>query len=380
MASTVLDGFDFYELDEKSNVAAVMSFVEGIKDVRGNFRARNLLKRDAAYRRASGNSEIWNYRFIPITVYEMNNKMVDLAKLERDYIANGRKTEDLVKYQSLITQLKTRWFSLQMYPKAAIVESEAVSRTEAMLLGKGDAERGLIQRVGGKDFADAALSAETNENNNTFLNALRKKTITLKKRRWDGGVADEDEDETVDLPQYTQYTCPKAYMEISDFGRIRAQLTMNLADTPDLQQKYKLLVSPTQFENIIENNEKLQNTDFVRRSGLLETGELPELRGFTVEAHPSVKDNEAFAYIPKITVGVSDWGTFTDVRADANIWTVSTARRQYQYDCKVVQPLALIQIGFTGATENFPLGTKGSTEVGDEVFDKVRDPKGVLTI
>lgn len=377
MATTTLDSFDFFEHDERGATAAQMSFVRGIKDVQGNFRALNLLKRDASYRRGSGHSEIYDFRFVPITAYELNNKSVDLAKLERDYINNGRKTEDLAKYLSLITQLKTRRYSMQMFPKSAIIESEAVSRTEAMLCGGGDADRGLVSRMGSQDFAQAAVASETNENNLTFLNALRTKKITMKKRRWDGGVSDDTQDETVDLPLYTQYTCPKAYMQISDFGRIRAQLQNNLADTPELVRPFKILVSPTQYENLIENNEKLQDSDFVRSSGLIETGRLPVLRGFMIEAHPQVNDNEAFAYIPKVTIAVSDWGTYTDVKADSNIWTVSTARRQYNYDCKLVEPLSLVQISFTGATANTPIGTKGS-KTGDEMFDKVRDPKEVL--
>lgn len=379
MAATQLEGFDFYEHNEKGSTAAQMSFIRGIKDVSGNFRAMNLLKRDAAYRRGTGHSEIFSFRFVPITAYQLNNKTVDLAKLERDYINNGRKTEDMVKYLSLITQVKARRYSMQMFPKSAILESDAVSRTEALLEGGGDAERGLVARMGSQDFAQAAVASETNENNLTFLNALRTKRIVMKKRRWDGGVGDDSQDETVDLPLYTQYKCPNAWMEISDFGRIRAQLQNNLADTPELIRPFKLLVSPDQYENIIEHNEKLQDSDFSRSSGLLETGKLPVLRGFTVEAHPQVRNDEAFAYIPKVTVAVSDWGTFTDVKADANVWTVSTARRQYNYDCKLVEPLSIIQISFTGATANTPIGTPGSS-TGDAMFDRVRDPKEVLKV
>lgn len=360
MAETQLDGFDFYEHNEKGSTAAQMSFIRGIKDVSGNFRAMNLLKRDAAYRRGSGHSEIFSFRFVPITVYKLNNK-----------------TEDLAKYLSLITQVKANRYSMQMFPKSTIIESDAVSRTEAMLEGGGDAERGLVARMGSQDFAQAAVAAETNENNNTFLGALRTKHIVI--NRWDGGVSDDLQDETVDLPLYTQYKCPNAWMEISDFGRIRAQLQNNLADTPELVRPFKLLVSPDQYENIIEHNEKLQDSDFARSSGLLETGKLPVIRGFTVEAHPQVRNDEAFAYIPKVTIAVSDWGTFTDVKSDANVWTVSTARRQYNYDCKLVEPLSIIQISFTGATANTPIGTPGSS-TGDGIFDKVRDPKEVLKV
>lgn len=377
MASTQLDSFSFFEHEDKGATAAQISFVKGITDVSGNFRAMNLLKRDAAYRRSSSHSEIFDFRFVPITAYELNNKTVDLAKLEHDVINNGRRAEDIAKYLSLITQVKARRYSIQMFPKSAIIESEPVSRTEALLVGGGDSEKGLIARMGSEDFSEAALRSETNENNNTFLDALRKTTITLKKRRWDGGVSDEEQDETVNIPEYCKYQCPEAYLRIEDLGRIRAQMQNNLTDTPDLVRPFKLLISPDQYENLIEKNERLQNTDFVRTSGLLETGALPTLRGFTVEAHPSVKNNEAFAYVPKLTVAVGDWGVFTDVRPDANVWTVYTARRQYQYDCKVVQPLTLMQISFTGAEENKPLGTVGS-ETGDEIFDKVRDPKEVL--
>lgn len=374
-----LEGFDFYEIEERGAVAATMSFVEGIKEVRGNFRAKNLLKRDAAYRRGKGNSEIWNFRFVPVTAYTVNGKTVDLAKLEKDYIQNGRQTEDLATYLNLITQIKTRWFSRQMYPVSrGPLESEPVSKTEALLINPDDANAGLVTRLGSREFAEAILASETVENNNTFLEALRKTTITLKKRRWDGGVGSEDDDETVDIPEYMKYTCENAYLTLSDFGRIRAQLQNNLADTPDLNQPFKLLISPDQYENLIENNEKLQNILFSRYSGLVETGEVPVIRGFQVEAHPMVNNNEAFAYIPKVTVGVSDWGVISQVKEDSNIWTVTTARRQYNYDCMVVQPLTLVQISFTGAEANTPLGTTGS-ETGDDIFDKVRDPKGVLS-
>lgn len=377
MATTTLDSFDFFEHEDRGATAAQLSFVKGIRDVSGNFRSANLLKRDAAYRRSSSHSEIFDFRFVPITAYELGNKTVDLAKLEKDVIDNGRQAEDIAKYLSLITQVKTRRYSIQMYPKSAIIESEPVSKTEALLVGGGDAESGLVARMGSRDFSEAALNSETNENNNRFLDALRKTTITLKKRRWDGGVSDEDQDETVNLPEYCKYTCANSYLTINDFGRIRAQMQNNLTDTPQLVRPFKILVSPDQYENIIENNEKLQNTDFVRTSGLIETGNIAKIRGFTIEAHASVRNDEAFAYVPKLTVGVGDWGVFTDVKADANVWTVSTARRQYNYDCKVVQPLTLIQISFTGATANAPLGSSGSA-TGDDIFDQVRDPKSIL--
>lgn len=48
MASTQLDSFSFFEHEDKGATAAQMSFVKGITDVSGNFRAMNLLKRDAA--------------------------------------------------------------------------------------------------------------------------------------------------------------------------------------------------------------------------------------------------------------------------------------------------------------------------------------------
>lgn len=382
-----LDGFEFYEIEERGAAAATMSFVEGIKEVRGNFRSKNLLKRDAAYRRGKGNSEIWNFRFIPATAYTIAGKTVDLAKLETDYINNGRTTADLQKYLNVITQIKTRWFSRQMYPQARnVLESEPVSKTEALLLDPSNANAGLVARMGSRDFAEAVLASETLENNNTFLDALRQTSFTIQKRRWDGGIGGYTSDdgstytagfETVKVPTYMQYTCSNAYLTISDFGRIRAQLQNNLADVPDLQQQFKILLSPNQFENLIENNEKLQDIRFSQYHGLLETGQIPMIRGFQIEAHPQVKDTEAYAYIPGVTVGVSDWGVISQVKEDANIWTLSTARRQYNYDCMVIQPLTLIQISFTGATENYPLGTTGS-DTGDDIFDKVRDPNSVL--
>lgn len=379
MAGNWDNGWTFFENSQKENAAATQAIIRQMQRLRGNYLPQNLLRRDAKYRRAQGHSEIEFFKWIFATAIKRDKKTVDLIKLEKDYIENGRAAEYLKDYYDQMTPIKSQYnYAIMYYPRSALIESEPVTESSALLESPEDVERGLTSIVGSPEFAEALLRSETFENNRSFLDALRTEKITAKKKRWDGGIADDGNDFEIDIPDYMRYECPNPYFLVSDFGQIRVRLQENLADAPEFQQQYKILVSPAQFENIITYNEKLQNTDFATHSGLIENGVLPVLRGFVIEAHPMVNDAEAFAYIPGVSVGVADWGCTTKVQNDPNIWTVQTARRQYQYDCKLIQPLTCLKITFKGATANKPIGTVGGA-TGDDVFDHVRDPKGILS-
>lgn len=380
-------GWDFYHYSDKNTTAASQVIIRQCKELHGGaYSKQNLLKRDAKYRRGSGHSQIESFKWIPATATTRDNKTVDLAKMERDYIDSGYNAEILAKYRSLITQVKTQQFQTQIWPASFILSTPSISRTEALLRSPDDVDAGIIDVLGGGDYSKALMATETEQNNFDFMQALRTTTITLKKKRWDGSLSapgDENE-ETVTLPSFLKYTCPGYCFDVNDFGRIRAQLQNNLTDVPGASvQKFKIIVSPNQYQWMIEKNEKLQDNDYLASSGgLIVNGKLPMIRGFEIEANPCVRDNEAFAYIPGVTIECVDWGTFTDTQPDKDIWTVMNCRRQYQYGVKLVEPLTLIQIVFTPTAEYpldyVPVGESGSDRVGDDIFDVVRDPKNVL--
>lgn len=380
-------GWDFYNYEDKNTTAASQVIIRQCKELfGGEYRKQNLLKRDAKYVKGSGHSMIESFKWIPATATTRDNKTVDLAKMERAWIDSGYDPAVLTQYRNLITMVKTEQYQTQIWPASFILSTPSISRTEALLRSPQDVESGILDILGGGDYAKALLASETEQNNFDFMQALRSTTITLKKKRWDGSLsAPGDANEvTVNLPGFLKYTCGKYCFDVHDFGRIRAQLQNNLSDVPGMSiQKFKILVSPNQYQWMIEANEKLQDKDYLADSGgLVVNGKLPMIRGFEIEANPCVRDNEAFAYIPNVTIECVDWGTFTDTEKDKDIWTVMNSRRQYNYGVKLVQPLTLIQIVFTPDAEHpldyVPVGEFGSDRVGDELFDVVRDPKNVL--
>lgn len=379
-------GWDFYSYTDKNNTAASIAILRQVEELRGGtYLRQNLLRRDAKYRRGTGHSEIASFKWIPATATTRDNKTVDLARLERAWIDGNYDPEILTKYRSLITMVKTEQYQTQIWPKSFILSTPSVSRTEALLRSPDDIEKGLVDIMGGGDYAKALRASETEQNNFDFMQALRTTTLTLKRKRWDGSFSapGDDNEEVVKIPQFMKYKCANFCFSLTDFGRIRAQLQNNLVDCPGMDQNYKILVSPNQYEWMIEENEKLQDNDYLASGGgLLEHGKLPMVRGFTIEANTNVRDDEAFAYIPGVTVECVDWGTFTDTRPDSDIWTVTNCRRQYQYEVKVVQPLTLIQIAFTPDADHpltyVPVGAYGNDRNGEDLFDVVRDPKNVL--
>lgn len=380
-------GWDFYNYSDKNTTAASQVIIRQCSELYGGeYRRQNLLKRDAKYRKGEGHSMIESFKWIPATATTRDNKTVDLAKMERDWIDGGYSATVLEKYRALITMVKTEQYQTQIWPASFILSTPSISRTEALLRSPQDVESGIMDILGGGDYAKALLASETEQNNFDFMQALRSTTITLKKKRWDGSLSAPGDaaETTVDLPAFLKYKCAGYCFNVHDFGRIRAQLQNNLTDVPGMSvQKFKILVSPNQYQYMIEANEKLQDKDYLADSGgLIVNGKLPMIRGFEIEANACVRDNEAFAYIPGVTVECVDWGTFTDTEKDKDIWTVMNSRRQYNYGVKLVQPLTLIQIMFT-PTDEYPLtyvpvGEDGSDRVGDEIFDVVRDPKSVL--
>lgn len=381
------EGWDFYNYTDKNTTAASQVIIRQCSELYGGeFRKQNLLKRDAKYRKGQGHSMIESFKWIPATATTRDNKTVDLAKMERAWIESDYKPEILAKYRSLITMVKTQQYQTQIWPASFIFSTPPISRTEALLRSPDDVDGGILDILGGGDYAKALLASETEQNNHDFLQALRSTTITLKKKRWDGSLSAPGDaaEETVNLPAFLKYTCPGYCFSVNDFGRIRTQLQNNLSDVPGMSvQKYKILVSPNQYQWMIEANEKLQDNDYLASSGgLIVNGNLPVIRGFEIEANPAVRDNEAFAYIPNVTVECVDWGTFTDTEKDKDIWTVMNTRRQYNYGVQLVQPLTLIQIVFTPDAEHAldytPVTEFGSDRVGEELFDVIRDPKSVL--
>lgn len=380
-------GWDFYDYTDKNTTAASQVIIRQCKELYGGeYKRINLLKRDAKYRRGEGHSMVESFKWIPATAMTRDNKTVDLAKLERAWIESDYDPEILKKYRALITMVKTQQYQTQIWPASYIASTPPISRTEALMRSPEDVDRGLLDIMGGGDYAKALLASETEQNNFDFLQALRSTTITLKKKRWDGSLSAPGDavERTVDLPAFLKYKCAGYCFDVNDFGRIRTQLQNNLSDVPGMAvQKYKILVSPNQYQWMIEANEKLQDNDYLASSGgLILHGNLPVVRGFEIEANACVRDNEAFAYIPNVTVECVDWGTFTDTQGDKDVWTVMNTRRQYNYGVQLVQPLTLIQIMFTADTDHpldhIPVGEEGSDRVGDDIFDVVRDPKSVL--
>ena len=380
-------GWDFYNYTDKNTTAASQVIIRQCTELYGGeFRKQNLLKRDAKYRKGQGHSMIESFKWIPATATTRDNKTVDLAKMERAWIESNYDPKILEKYRSLITMVKTQQYQTQIWPASFMFSTPPISRTEALLRSPDDVDSGILDILGGGDYAKALMASETEQNNFDFLQALRSTTITLKKKRWDGSLSAPGDavEQTVQLPSFLKYTCKGYCFDVNDFGRIRAQLQINLSDVPGMSvQNYKILVSPNQYQWMIEANEKLQDNDYLASSGgLLLHGKLPMIRGFEIEANPAVHDDEAFAYIPNVTIECVDWGTLTDTQGDKDVWTVMNTRRQWNYGVQLVQPLTLIQINFTpdGAhpLDYTPVTEFGSDRVGDDLFDPIRDPKGVL--
>lgn len=355
--------FDFYEIYEKGANSAVVSFQKGANRLIGEFAMDNMLKRFAFYKRGEGNSMVENFKWVPATAYTLDDKLVDLAKIESDFIRNGRTEQDRAAYLAKITQVKTQRFRMQIYPKTAILESEPMNKREALTLGNNDAAVGFAMKAGDDGFIRPLIASETYENNMSLIKALKDTVtngITFKKTGWDGTINTDGDgnDITVALPEHCKYATVGNFIAPQDLIRIRAQAQNNMTDAPELQRPMTILVSPnTAAEMLIQNksdNDILHKAMFGGK-GAGDTS-IPTAYGFSFYVHPLIPDKEAYAITPGVTLGVYDWGTMTMAKDDSDVWTVNTIRRSPSYGVKVVQPLSFIAISITGKTAEYDDG------------------------
>lgn len=377
----------FYEIEEHGANSAVISFQEGVTRLIGDYAAQNLLKKYCYYKRGSGHSMVENFKFIPATAYTRDDKTVDLNKLETDYIRNGRTAEDLAEYLSKITQLRTQRFRMQVYPTTHIVESDPINMNDAILAGDGDTNRGLAVLTGEDAFVLPMLASETHENNKSFVTALQNVVtngITFKKTRWDGGINEDGDsnDLTVALPEYCKYTTVnEGYLSVSDLIKIRAQMQNNMTDAPELMRPLLMLMSPNTAANFIQNNS--DRSDLLNMAVFGDKGTAngqPSLLGglspfgFTFDTHAYIPDNQCFVIVPGVTMGVYDWGTLTQCKEDADVWSTYTTRRRPNYGVKVTQPLSFLSVTINGLTDEYTDDRMDDlVTTSDEALKPIRD-------
>lgn len=371
-----LTSFEFFDIHEKGANSAVVSYQKEVKRLIGEYNADNMLKRFCYYKRGEGTSMVENFKYVPATAYTRDNKMIDLAKFESDFIRNGRKDADRATYNALITQVKTQRGRMQVYPKTAIVESEPINRREALALGGNDAEAGFAMKVAEDGFVRPMIASETHENNTTFIAALQDVVTNgfkFKKTAADGSVRDGDgEDITVTFPEFCKYATAAAYLQPSDLIKIRAQAQNNMTDAPELQRQMTIVMSPNTAAEMLVNNNK--DSDILHKAMFENKGtgdtSIPTAYGFAFYVHPLVPDNECFVITPGVTMGVYDWGTITQSQGNDTVWTVNTIRRSPSYGVKVTQPLSMIHITITGKTAAYDNDRLAALETTTDEFMK----------
>jgi len=95
------------------------------------------------------------------TAIQRDKKTVDLIKLEKDYVESGRSAEYLKDYYDQMTPIKSQYnYAIMYYPRSALIESEPVTESSALLESPNDVERGLTSIVGSPEFAEALLRSE----------------------------------------------------------------------------------------------------------------------------------------------------------------------------------------------------------------------------
>lgn len=112
------------------------------------------------------------------------------------------------------------------------------------------------------------------------------------------GDTSEITPETISFPGGQAFnTAQHAYVSLKDISTI-----MQKFEDQYVTERVFCLISPTTKKGIIDNNEKVHDTDFVDRHSYFHDGKLPDIYGVHFIPHPLVANNKFFAFTKEAIV------------------------------------------------------------------------------
>ena len=118
-------------------------------------------------------------------------------------------------------------------------------------------------------------------------------------------------------------------------------------ETQYVDEKIYVLVNPTTKKIIIDNNEKIHDTDFVNKHAYFHEGKLPDVYGLCFITHPLVADNKLYAFTKEAII-LNQYKAFK-----SSLSKVPELREGHQVylreklDCKRVDDLKVVHMTIT---------------------------------
>lgn len=163
--------------------------------------------------------------------------------------------------------------------------------------------------------------------------------------RVDSTSTDEVSPVTVTFPASQQIdTGQNDIVLLTDFTSILEKFEDQYID-----EKIYVLVNPTTKKIIIDNNEKIHDTDFVNKHAYFHDGKLPDVYGLCFITHPLVADNKLYAFTKEAII-LNQYKAFK-----SSLSKVPELREGHQVylreklDCKRVDDLKVVHMTITTA-------------------------------
>lgn len=174
-----------------------------------------------------------------------------------------------------------------------------------------------------------------------ILNGIKATSVS----RVDSSSSDEVSPVTVNFPAGQSInTGQNDIVKLTDISAAKAMFEDQYID-----EQIFCLVSPTTKKLIIDNNEKIHDTDFVSRSGYFESGALPEIYGVNFISHPLADENKLY-YFCKEAIVMNQYKAFKSTLGKVEHMRDGTqAYLREKIDCKRVDDLKVVHQTITTA-------------------------------
>jgi hypothetical protein len=154
---------------------------------------------------------------------------------------------------------------------------------------------------------------------------------------------DEVSPVTINLPASQAIdTAANDVVTLEDFTSILEKFENQYID-----EKIYVLISPTTKKVIIDNNEKIHNTDFVNKHSYFHGGELPDVYGMCFITHPLVDDDMLYAFTKEAII-LNQYKAFTSsISKVPELREGTQAYMREKLDCKRVDDLKVVHMTIT---------------------------------
>jgi hypothetical protein len=242
-------------------------------------------------------------------------------KSRKTYEADATKT--LEKFNAIFT------------PHNEISRQRTLSQPKLLRRGHSfDEDEDILELVDPKNKVIRQLfRAIVKGEDQLILNGIKASSVV----RVDGDTS-EITTETVSFPASQQFTTANAgYIHLKDISTICQKFEDQYVTEPIF-----CLISPTDKKGIIDNNDKVHDTDFVNSHSYFHDGKLPDIYGVHFIPHPLVSAGSFYAFTKEAIV-MNTYSAFKSSLTQEGLQNMSyVAYLREKLDCKRVDDLQVV--------------------------------------